>query len=177
MVYCKLHRKLRAACQHPPSLNPERLPNTAVSRSIPTIIGLFRTLENVTLGSEIPSEIGLLTSLTRLDLDRNFLSGTVPTDIGSLTRIHTLLLSDNMSTIQFRERLDRLENIGALTRVRWLALDFNGLTCQVLSTLFNLRHLIVLGLSGNQISGNQISGKISDLMGSPPPSIVELYLG
>jgi hypothetical protein len=50
------------------------------------------------VGSTIPSEIGLLTQLTVLDLSMNALAGTIPSTLGLLTQLTSLQLSSNQLT-------------------------------------------------------------------------------
>ena len=68
--------------------------------NIPSTLGLLTTLTSLELSdtklsSEIPSELGLLTNLTSLILSSNDLIGTVPEEIGDLKSLTTLDIKDN----------------------------------------------------------------------------------
>ena len=52
----------------------------------------------VGLDTTIPTEIGLLTSLTSLKAELNFLYGTIPTEIGLLSQLQELMLFANSLT-------------------------------------------------------------------------------
>ena len=47
----------------------------------------FLYLVDSFLTGSIPSEMGRLTNLTRLELSGNYLRGTIPTEIGLLTKL------------------------------------------------------------------------------------------
>ena len=57
------------------------------------IVFLSKELNNM-MGT-IPTENGLLTTLTFFDLDYNFLEGTFPTELCNLENLQWLLLKDN----------------------------------------------------------------------------------
>ena len=70
---------------------------------IPTEVGLLSSLTFLSLGpnrltGKLPTEIGLLTSLTDLRLYFNTFTGTLPTEIGLLTSLNYLYLNDNIFT-------------------------------------------------------------------------------
>jgi hypothetical protein len=50
------------------------------------------------LRGSIPTEIGLMTTLTQLNLNFNFITGTIPTETGQLSSLHYLDLSSNSLT-------------------------------------------------------------------------------
>jgi hypothetical protein len=50
------------------------------------------------LSGSLPSQIGEITSMTKLDLSYNRMLGSLPTKIGNLTNMPTLLLGGNFST-------------------------------------------------------------------------------
>lgn len=53
---------------------------------------------NYDLSGTIPTELGLLTELTRLGLNTNQLTGTIPSELGLLSQLRLLFLSDNRIT-------------------------------------------------------------------------------
>lgn len=89
------------------------------SGSLPSEVGLLTSLTrlglngNVLTGS-LPSELGLLTSLFELRLGRNSLTGTLPSDLGSLTRLSVLVLSGNSMTGTLPSELGLLSGIQSL---------------------------------------------------------------
>jgi hypothetical protein len=72
------------------------------------------------LNGTLPDEIGLLTSLTFLNLKRNMISGTVPSIIGSLTALTHLSLCYNAFTGTVPSQL------GSLTALKRLSLYNNA---------------------------------------------------
>ena len=62
-------------------------------------------LDRNQLTGEIPSEIGNLTNLTRLSLNRNQLTGSIPPEIGNLTNLTLLSLYDNQLTGEIPESI------------------------------------------------------------------------
>ena len=110
--------------------------------------------------SSVPAEIGELTSLERLDLSHNQIS-SVPAEIGKLTSLKELNLGNNqLSNIP--------AEIGELTSLKELNLYGNQLN-SVPAELGNLTSLEVLNLSENQFSS--VPTEIGDLT-----SLKELYL-
>ncbi|KAL4196314.1 hypothetical protein AMTRI_Chr04g182530 [Amborella trichopoda] len=93
----------------------------------------------------IPEEVGLLSSLKKLDL-RNHHQGPIPASIGGLTFLAELDLSYN----DLNGRI--LEEVGLLSSLQKLYLDGNRLQGRIPSTLGNLSRLNVLQLYGNQLS-------------------------
>ena len=120
----------------------------------------------VVVGSTtIPSELGLLTQLTYLDLYYDTtvtytspqysskLNGTIPSTLGLLTRLQYLGLYLHALTGTIPSTL------GALTQLTHLDMDQNQLTGTIPSTFENLTNLNSLFLSSNH------------LMGTVPPTI------
>ena len=101
------------------------------------------------LSGTIPPELGNLTNLTQLFLDGNQLSGSIPTELGNLTKLTYLDLSSN----------DQLNGsipteLGNLTKLTQLFLDGNQLSGAIPPELGSLTNLISLYLSDNQLSGS-----------------------
>ena len=66
---------------------PGEAPN--LSGNIPTELGLLKSITEITIGgtevsSEIPTEFGMLGALTSLNLRQNDLSGSVPSELGQI---------------------------------------------------------------------------------------------
>lgn len=83
-----------------PSLKELILPNCEITGSIPSSLGLLSTLTKLDLRESrltgtIPSQLGLLTSLTTLLLAGNELSGTLPMELGNLSLLTQLSVEGN----------------------------------------------------------------------------------
>ncbi len=83
-----------------------------------------------------------------LDLRRNRLSGSIPSELGSLANLTQLWLSVNDLTGPIPSELGNLENL------EWLEIKINKLTGSVPSELGNLTNLTALDLSDNNLSGS-----------------------
>ena len=99
------------------------------------------------LNGQIPSELGSLTKLRRLNLSRNELTGPIPSRLGSLANLEELALWGNQLTGQIPSEL------GGLSNLRWMSLGSNRLTGTIPSELGSLSGLRDLWLDGNQLSG------------------------
>ncbi|MCY4674825.1 MAG: leucine-rich repeat domain-containing protein, partial [Bacteroidetes bacterium] len=106
----------------------------------------IRLHENFLTGS-IPAELGSLTQLESLWLFDNTLTGVIPPELGNLTQLETLLLFDNTLTGVIPPEL------GNLTQLQVLDLDGNTLTGEIPPELGNLTQLQVLRLEGNHLTG------------------------
>ncbi len=100
------------------------------------------------LSGPVPSEIGNLANLTRLDLAHNFLSDPIPTELGRLTNLEALYLGGNDLTGPIPPELGELAN---LTR---LSLYSNSLSGPIPTELGSLADLESLNLSGNDLTGS-----------------------
>src|SRR5687767_1286180 len=84
----------------PPTMPPEQETYNEALARIESVYRSEGTLLDLTaLGlTRLPPEIGQLTNLTTLSLDRNQLS-ILPREIGKLSKLTTLSLSDNQLSI------------------------------------------------------------------------------
>ena len=123
------------------------------------------------LSGTIPTDLGMLTSLTLLSLSNNRLTGTIPAELGGLTNLDTLWLHENKLTGTIPAELARPSSmrqlflsdnrltgsipseLGRLTNLTDLALSDNQLTGVLPRTLGNLTNLTRLSLGGNQLTG------------------------
>ena len=100
------------------------------------------------LTGTIPSELGSLSNLGGLYLGGNSLSGTIPPELGSLSRLAVLSLWGNELSGTIPAQL------GDLSNLLWLYLDRNQLSGTIPAQLGNLSNLLWLYLDRNQLSGS-----------------------
>ena len=100
------------------------------------------------LEGSMPTQLGNLTRLFTLDLANNQLSGSIPTQLGSLTNLQRLDLSGNQLTGTIPTQL------GSLTALRTLRLNNNQLSGSIPTQLGSLTGLLTLRLDNNQLSGS-----------------------
>ena len=113
-------------------------------------------LVNNGLTGTIPSELGSLTNLRSLHLSANGLTGAIPAELGSLANLETLELSNNELTGSIPEELGLLANLESL------ALSNNGLTGSIPAELGSLANLRTLELGTNFLTGS-IPGGLGSL--------------
>jgi len=100
------------------------------------------------LNGRLPSSIGSLTNLTTLLLVGNHLSGNIPSSIGNLVRLTSLYLAEN------RLGGNIPASIGNLVKLDALFLDNNRLSGAIPNSIGNLAKLQFLELYNNQLTGN-----------------------
>ena len=106
-----------------------------------------RTEIYTAMGGTIPTELGLLSQLTYLNLCCQQRTGTIPSTLGSLTKLTWLGLFDNQLSGHVSSTL------GNLVQINYMNLDFNNLNGPIPSTFENLVRLTHLSLRDNQLSG------------------------
>ena len=118
--------------------------------------------------------------VTQVELSRNGLRGTIPSELSDLTHVNYLSLGGNQLTGRIPQGL------GDLLRLRTLLIDNNQLTGEIPASLGDATSLSVLRLSANQLSGSippQLGNLINlqhlqlgdnRLTGSIPPEFGEL---
>ncbi|KAJ3069387.1 hypothetical protein HDU98_007516 [Podochytrium sp. JEL0797] len=135
--------------------------------SIPTEIGLITSLTNLELdentGSPVgpfPTEIGMLTNLITLSVAAN-LSGVIPTEIGHLTKLESL----TVTKADFSALGQTLPTqIGLMASLTTLTLASSGISGLIPTQLGNLAALQSVDLSYNSLSGSipsQLSNCVS----------------
>lgn len=114
-----------------------------------------RDLNTNSLSGTIPSELGSLTWLHELDLDTNSLTGRIPDRLGNLTQLQQLALHANSVTGTIPSEL------ASLAQVTYLLLHDNSLTGSIPQGLGDLRQLVLLDLSSNALTST-----VPDLSGA-----------
>ena len=104
-------------------------------------------LYNNKMSGSIPSELGSLSNLTLLHLEANQLSGSIPSELGNLSSLLSLSLGINQLSGSIPSEL------GSLSNLVLLALHGNDLSGSIPSELGKLSKLKALSLNGNQLSG------------------------
>ena len=100
------------------------------------------------LSGSLPTQLGALTALTNQSFDFNFLSGSLPTQLGALTALtyqsfENTYLSGSLPT-----------QLGALTALTYQNLDFNILRGSLPTQLGALTTLTYQSLEANYLSGS-----------------------
>lgn len=101
----------------------------------------------IKLSGRIPTEIGLLTRLSKLDLNSNSLTGSIPTNIGSLTILTYLNFDNNLL------QGTNPTAMALLTSLAYLSLGVNSLSGPIPSQIGLLTSLTLLDLSINSLTG------------------------
>jgi len=103
--------------------------------------------------------------LQDLYLNDNDLSGTIPSELGSLSNLEHIHLNDNDLSGEIPSEL------GSLTNLQYLRLYKNDLNGTLPSSLGSLSNLLVLG-----VAKNDLSGTIPSELGSLRENLQNLYL-
>nr|CAD1842930.1 unnamed protein product [Ananas comosus var. bracteatus] len=114
----------------------------------PRLAPVPRPLEQLRRGA-LPSELGLLTSLTKLVLGRNRFEGAIPPEIGACVRLQLLDLGGNLLSGEIPASLGRIPALEIA-----LNLSGNGLSGGIPPEFAGLGRLGVLDLSHNRLSGD-----------------------
>ncbi|MEN8219934.1 MAG: Calx-beta domain-containing protein, partial [Pseudomonadota bacterium] len=117
------------------------------------------SLSSNQLTGSIPSQLGNLTKLESLRLNANQLTGSILTEFGNMSGLWYLRLDDNQLTGSIPSQLGNLSNL------MYLELYNNELTGSIPSQLGNLINLRELHLYDNELTGSIPSqlGNLSDL--------------
>jgi hypothetical protein len=112
------------------------------------------------LSGSIPAELGNLSRLEFLNLGYNQLSGSIPSELGNLSHLEFLNLYVNQLSGSIPSELGNLSNLSSLY------LSGNQLSGSIPAELGNLSHLENLFLDRNQLSGSIPAelGNLSNLM-------------
>ncbi|KAJ4800339.1 Receptor-like protein kinase [Rhynchospora pubera] len=121
--------------------------------SIPPSIGnLSSTLSKIYLGGNqisgtIPNSVGQLRSLTLLSIGNNMISGEIPREISHLEQILELDLAKNNLTGKIPDAL------GNLSRITQLNLNENNLNGNIPTSFGAFDNLLLIDLSNNNLEG------------------------
>ena len=109
--------------------------------------------------SRVPTDSGLQSRVTELDVRFKNLTGTIPPELGSLDALQELLLNRNQLTGPIPPELGNLSNLTKLYA------NNNQLTGSIPEELGSLSELTQLGLSDNQLDGGIPTelGNLADL--------------
>lgn len=113
-------------------------------------------LENIQLTGSIPKDLGSLTNIQELRLSQNHLIGPIPTEFGNLKNLKLLDLRYNDLTSSIPSELGNLKKLNSLL------LTDNELTGPIPTELGNLKNLVQLELIRNQLAG-PIPAELSNL--------------
>ncbi|KAK9988472.1 hypothetical protein SO802_028711 [Lithocarpus litseifolius] len=109
-------------------------------------------LPNSQLLGSIASDLGMITYLRHLDLSNNFFNGSLPISIFNASELQVLSLSNNVISGELPKF------IGKLVSLQLLNLSDNALAGKVPENLTALQNLTVVSLRGNYFSGFVPSG-------------------
>ncbi|KAG5095425.1 hypothetical protein JHK84_051013 [Glycine max] len=96
----------------------------------------------------ITYHFGGLRNLLQIDLQDNFLDGSLPSSLFSLPLLRSIRLSNN----NFQDQLNKYSNISS-SKLEVLDLSENDLNGSIPTDIFQLRSLNVLELSSNKLNG------------------------
>ncbi len=137
------------------------LPANEMEGALPPELGNLSQLSRLHLNrnalqGSIPPELGHLAQLEHLQLDRNALSGEIPAELGSLPKLLRLHLDHNALTGNIPLAL------ADLSELTWLTLEHNALSGELPAELGSLSQLKRLNLDNNALSG-QIPPELGEL--------------
>ncbi|KAK4487046.1 hypothetical protein RD792_006361 [Penstemon davidsonii] len=130
------------------------------SRRRPRVTAL--DLFNMGLQGTIAKEIGNLSFLKYLRISNNSFKGVIPNEIGNLRRLRMVRMSYNQLSGEIPL------SFGFLTNLEWLSIEYNHLTGAIPWSIFNISSLHTIGFTGNQLYGtlpNDICYHLSKLDG------------
>lgn len=100
------------------------------------------------LSGTLPPQLGMLTRLLRLDLSQNWVRGTIPSEVGRLSRLRVLKMDSNRLSGTLPAALQTIPHLSTLS------FSSNWLSGTLPSTLSALTALTEFNLRNNQLSGS-----------------------
>ncbi|XP_061367114.1 probable leucine-rich repeat receptor-like protein kinase At1g35710 [Gastrolobium bilobum] len=113
--------------------------------SFPNLVHLNLAAHGIT--GSIPNELGTLSKLAHLDLSSNDIQGHIPSNIWNLRNLVILNLASNRLSGSIPP------SVGQLTKLTYLFLDTNLISGPIPPELGKLKNLIQLGLNNNGFVG------------------------
>ena len=137
------------------------------------------TFGRLRISGAIPPQVGELSELRILDLSENSLHGAIPSELGRLQKLERLELQFNSLSGKIPAALGQLANL------KWLVLNSNGrLVGEIPRELGQLSELQVLNLGGNDLTGPIPPGlrelaelEVLDLRGNKLTGGIPAWLG
>ncbi|CAB9506828.1 Leucine Rich Repeat [Seminavis robusta] len=105
---------------------------------------------NPLLGGSIPSQIGLLSSLSLFSCANSSMTGTLPTELGLLTDAKQVALHVMFTTISGRLPSE----LGSVSNLERVMLGYNQITGSIPSEIGRATAIRTLNLAGNRLSGS-----------------------
>ncbi|WKA06541.1 hypothetical protein VitviT2T_024437 [Vitis vinifera] len=112
-------------------------------------------LSGTSFSGELPTSIGRLGSLTKLDISSCNFTGLVPSPLGHLSQLSYLDLSNNFFSGQIPS------SMANLTRLTFLDLSLNNLEGGIPTSLFELVNLQYLSVADNSLNGTVELNRLS----------------
>lgn len=116
-----------------------------------TVDGELRVVDlsllSYNMEGSLPNEIGWLTQITKIKLQRNKLSGPLPASINRLTNLTHLYISSNQFSGEFPD-------IPALQKLTWIEMEFNRFTGEFPPVFSLLPKLSTLKMKYNNFDPN-----------------------
>lgn len=138
------------------------LNSNGLSGRVPSEVGNLAELRRLDLWDnelfgQIPFELGNLRNLRELILDNNLLTGAIPPSLGDLTKLEILYLNENTLDGPIPVELGNLSNL------YYLYLNDNGLTGEVPAELVDLKQLSRLFMSQNPGLSGCVPDELMDI--------------
>ncbi|PWA44300.1 leucine-rich repeat protein [Artemisia annua] len=135
-----------------PALESLVLSSLGLSGQLPSQLGLLSSLRALYLSSnlisgQLPNSIGMLSFLRTLDLSYNLISGHIPFSIGQLSLLEVLFLQDNNLNGSLPD------SIGRLSSLKELHLSYNQLEGSLPNSLSELSNLEEFYFFSNSLTG------------------------